>query len=89
MKGVINGYALKQSIDEFRQHLVLYFMEGEIVHHFWNDDKSRDKHIKKLKNNDKWIYNIVNTELNYYFTDADIIHPNDRPWTNHKKFKLK
>ena len=89
VKGVINGYALKQSIDEFRQHLVLYFMEGEIVHHFWNDDKSRDKHIKKLKNNDKWIYNIVNTELNYYFTDADIIHPNDRPWTNHKKFKLK
>ena len=89
--GEINGYALQQGIYDtnFREHLVLYFLKGEIVHHFWCNDKSRDRHLKKLKKHNSRIYNITSTDLEVWFTDEDNIFPHDRSWTNYKKFKLK
>ena len=91
VNGIIEGYALQQGIfdDNFREHLVLYFLKGEIVHHFWCNDKSRGRHLKKLKNHDSRIYDIAMNDLEVFFTDESNIFPHDRSWTNYKKFKLK
>ena len=88
--GIPHGYALHQGIfdDNFREHLVLYFEKGKILHHFWNTDKSRTKHLKRLeKNDDGHIYSIVSGQLDVFFTDESYIFPQDRSFT-HKDFKL-
>lgn len=79
----IEGYALCRGIfdDNFREHLVLQFNKGRIIHHFWNTDKSREKHLKKLKKNDDYIYSIIMDELDVFFTDESYLSPEDRSWT--------
>ena len=88
--GIPHGYALNQGIydNNFNEHLVLYFEKGKILHHFWNTDKSRVKHLKRLeKNDDGHIYSIVAGPLDVFFTDESYIFSQDRSFT-HKFFKL-
>ena len=87
--GIPHGYALNEGIydSNFREHLVLYFDKGKILHYFWNYDKSRAKYLKKLEKNDDYIFSIV-SGLEVFFYDESYRNPKENRSYTHKDFKL-